>query len=378
MANKVLIIGAGPAGLAAADAASALGAEVRLCGGEPYAPYWRPKLTHWLSEPVPQEQLAIKKPEWYSQRGIQLETGKTAVRADTAAKRVYWADGSDTAYDALVLAAGSEPNMPKVPGAEDALALRTYDDAVRLRAAALKAGRAVIVGGGLLGLETAWELNAAGVPATLVERNRWLMPRQLDEPGGRYLQSKLEARGISFSIGQDPSVLSELYRGACVVLAVGVHANRSLLEGSGIDTGKAVTVDERMQTSAPDVYACGDAAEFMGRCWGLISVAQEQGKVAGANAAGGDAVYKETPPSPVLKTGDVSVFSVGDITESEGVTALREETDTGYKCLMIRGGALAGAILIGDTKAGMKLKKAVAEKRRVDGGDTILDIINTL
>jgi NAD(P)H-nitrite reductase large subunit len=367
MGKKVLIVGAGPAGLAAAEAAALRGAEVRLCGGESYPPYWRPRLTHWLSEPVPIEKLAIRKPEWYAERGIRLETGKTAVRVDTAGKAVRWADGSADGYDALVLAAGAEPNMPQIPGAADALALRGYDDAARLREAALAAGRAVIVGGGLLGLETAWELNAAGVGSTLVERNRWLMPRQLDRPGGQYLQRKLEARGIVFVVGQDPALLGELYHGACVVLAAGVRANLAFLEGSGVTQGRGVTVDDRMRASAAGVYACGDIAEFMGRSWGLLPVAEAQGKVAGANAAGGDEAYAETPPSPVLKTGDVAVFSVGDVAGGEGVVALREENEAGYKCLFVREGVLVGAALIGDMKAGMKLKKAVAEKRRLDG-----------
>lgn len=379
MGKKVLIIGAGPAGLAAADAAARHGAEVRLCGDEPYPPYWRPRLTHFLAEPAPAENLAVKKSEWYVQNGITLETGRKAVHVDTARKQVAWADGRLESYDTLVLAAGSEPNMPQVPGAEHAMTLRSYDDAVKIRKAALAAGRAVVIGGGLLGLETVWELNAAGVRSALVERNRWLMPRQLNRSAGRYLQARLETRGIQFIIGQDPSTLGDLYSGACVVLAAGVHAGTAFLEGSGITVGRAgVTVDDRMRTSAADVYACGDIAEYSGRSWGLIIIADAQGRVAGANAAGGEAAYVETPPSPILKTGDVAVFSVGDVSEGEGITSISEETPDAYKCLMVREGILAGAVLIGDTKAGMKLKKAVAEKRPVNSEDNIMNIINAL
>lgn len=379
MAKNVLIIGAGPAGLAAAEAAASAGASVTLCGAEPYAPYWRPRLTRCLAEPEPVEKLAIKKPEWYARSGVRLITGKTAASIDTQKKKVYWTDGGEaTAYDALVLAAGSQPNLPQISGAERALALRTYDDAVKIREAALAAGRAAIIGGGLLGLETAWELNAAGVKSTLVERSQWLMPRQLNREGGLYLQRRLESSGVALSIGIDPSMLGELYQGACIIMAAGVRADLAALGGSGVAVNKGILVDGHMRASAGDVYACGDVAEYMGRSWGLLQVAQEQGRVAGANAAGGDAAYAETPPSPMLKAGDISVFSVGDISEGGGVVSLREENGAGYKCLMLKEDVLVGAVLIGDTKIGTKLKKAVGEKRILSGIVDIKDAIESL
>jgi NAD(P)H-nitrite reductase large subunit len=376
--NQVLIIGAGPAGLAAAEAAATIGAAVTLCGGESYAPYWRPRLTHCLSEMVAAEKLAIKKPEWYEQNKIQLLTARVAVRIDTAEKKVLWQGGDSTPYDTLVLAAGAQPNLPQIEGVKNGVSLRTYDDAVKLRQEALKAGKAVIIGGGLLGLETAWELNAAGVKTTLIERSPWLMPRQLTRDSGLYLQRRLESSGLQLIVGAEPSTLQELYTDACVILCAGVQANLSILQGTSIAANRSIIVDDHMRTNVEGIYACGDIAEYQGRCWGLMSVAQEQGKVAGANAAGGNAAYAETPPSPMLKVGIVSVFSVGDVSTGEGVVVLSREDETGYRCLLLKDGILTGAVLIGSTASGVKLKKAVAEKRSFADSLSMDEILNQL
>lgn len=378
MGRKVLIIGAGPAGLAATEAAAGMGANVTLRGAEQYPPYWRPRLTHFLAEPVPAEKLAMRKPEWYAEKGIELLTGKEAAAINLSSKTVSWKNGGETPWDTVVLAMGSSPNMPAIAGAAHALALRSYDDAVRVRETALRLGRAVIVGGGLLGLETAWELNAAGVKATLIERSPWLLPRQLNRAGGQYLEKRLASSGINLIIGRDPSTMQEYYQGACVVLCAGVQANLSLLKGTGIAVNRAIVVDDQMRTSEENIYACGDAAEYNGRSWGLIAVAQEQGKVAGTNAAGGDTAYADTPPSPMLKVGAHSVFSVGDVSEGEGVTMVDDENDDDYSCLMLRDDVLIGAVLVGNTAAGAKLKKAVGEHRSYKGMSSAAEIIASL
>ncbi len=376
--NQVLIIGAGPAGLAAADSAAAQGASVTLCGAEPYAPYWRPRLTHCLSEPTEAAALAIRKPEWFSSRGVTLLTGITAEQLDAERKTARFTDGTVLMWDSLVLATGALPNRPNLPCKVPPITLRNFDDAVRLRSAALAVGRAIVVGGGLLGLETAWELNTAGVKTAVIELAPWLMPRQLNQAAGRYLQRRLEESGMEIMTGQDPQTCPGVYEGACVVLCAGVRADLSLVLGTAITAGRSILVDEHMRTNIPGIYACGDAAEFNGRNWCLMTVAQEQGKVAGANAAGGNITYVETPPSPMLKVGALNVLSVGDITEGDGIASLGEETDAGYGCLMIRDSMLVGAVLVGDTKAGMKLKKAVGEQIKVSGALNFSDVIHQL
>ncbi len=376
--HQVLIIGAGPAGLAAADNAAAQGARVTLCGAEPYAPYWRPRLTHCLSEPEEATSLAIRKPEWFTGRGITLQTGKAAEHIDVERKIAHFTDGSELPWDSLVLATGALPNRPNLPCKEPPMTLRSYDDAVRLRSSALAAGRAIVVGGGLLGLETAWELNTAGVKTSVIELAPWLMPRQLNQEAGQYLQHRLEAAGIEIMIGQDPQTCPGVYDGACVVLCAGVRADLSLVSGTAIAAARSIQVDEHMRTNVPGIFACGDAAEFNGRNWCLMTVAQEQGKVAGINAAGGNAAFTDTPPSPMLKVGALSVFSVGDITEGDGIVSLSEETDTGYGCLMLRNNLLVGAVLIGDTKTGMRLRKAISEKREFSIANKYIDVMQQL
>jgi nitrite reductase (NADH) large subunit len=270
---------------------------------------------------------------------------------------------------------GSSPNRPRIDGAENAIAFRSYDDTVKIREAALAEGRAAIIGGGLLGLDTAWELNAAGVKVSLIECSDWLLPRQLNREAGLYLRRRLESSGIGFVTGQDPSTLAEIYRVACIVMTAGVHADLKALIPGSVAVNRGIIVDGRMSTSMEGVYACGDAAEFMGQSLGLLAAAQEQGKVAGINAAGGDAVYMEMPPSPVLKVGSVSIFSVGDLSAGNGAASFSGETGNSYAYLTLRDGVLTGAMLVGDATVGMKLKKAVMEKRKFADSHTINEIL---
>ena len=360
-----MILGAGPAGVAAAQAAAAGGAAVTLCGAEPYAPYFRPRLPRLLAEPAEAAALAIKKPDWFAANGVTLRVGLRATALDAAARRVTFADGSTLSYDALVLATGAECFVPPVPGAQP-MALRSYDDAVAIRACALQTGRAVVVGGGLLGLETAWELNNAGVATTVIERLPWLLPRQLNREGGDYLQKQLEDRGFALHVGADPADFQDYYAGACVVVAAGIRPCTGLAQAAGAACERAVVVDERMATSLPGVFACGDAAQFQGRNWGLMPTAQEQGRVAGANAAGGNDRYVDAPPSPMLKIGGIlSVFSTGDV-NAEGSRALMS-FDSGFGCAVLKDDVLVGAALVGSTAAAQKLRKAVAEGRAFSG-----------
>ncbi len=373
--KRVLILGAGPAGVAAAEAAAARGAAVTLCGAEPYAPYFRPRLPRLLAEPLPAAALAIRKPEWFEKTGVTLRLNARAVAVDAAAQAVTFADGSALGYDALVLAVGAECFIPPVPGAEP-MALRSYDDAVDIRACALERRRAVVVGGGLLGLETAWELNNAGAQVTVIERLPWLLPRQLNREGGDYLQKQLEERGFTLHVGADPADFQPLYDGACVVVAAGIRPCVALAQAAGAACERAVVVDEHMATSLPGVFACGDAAQFQGRNWGLMPTAQEQGKVAGANAAGDSLSYVDAPPSPMLKVGTLGVFSTGDMS-GEGARALMD-FDGGYGCAMLREDVIVGAALVGNTSAAQKLRRAVAEGRAFPGAREFADILTAL
>lgn len=372
--TDVLIIGAGPAGLAAAEAAAKGGAAVTLAGAEPYLPYWRPRLSQMLAQPQKPEDIAIKTGDWFAKNLIDFRPGHTAVHIDIKNKSVYFKNGIVLKYRKLIVAAGSVSNIPPVRGVEKPYALRSYDDCAAIRKDALDKKRAAVIGGGLLGLETAYSLKEAGAEVLVSERNAYLLHRQLPKEGGDFLAFALKKHGIRFLFNSGGE-LPEEWLNACVIIAAGVRPNTSFLQDTGISIGKGILADARMAANIPDVYACGDVAEFKGKCPGLIPVAFDQGKVAGINAAGGDAVYKEAPPSPMLKVGDLSVFSTGD---NAGGKVLYEDAGESFKSVTLKEGVLTGGVLIGDIRLMAKLKKAVSEKRKFPDTAGLFEILEAL
>lgn len=371
--SEILVLGAGPAGFYAAAQAAARNKNVALAGSEKHAPYYRPQLTRVLSAPVSPEALAIKPAAWMEKNNIAFLPEHTAQKVDTENKKVFWQDQSFTAFDKLVIAAGSHSFMPPIPGVERPFALRSYEDALLIREAAIKAGSAVILGGGLLGLETAYHLNEIGVKVTVFERGAALLSRQLPRQGGEMLADLLSAYGIRFITNADTDKVRADFPDACVIVAAGVRPNTAFLSGSGILIYKAVVVDAQMRTSIRDIYACGDVAEFNGNTPGLFSIAIQQGKTAGANAAGAQDAYIETPPSPTLKIGDLSIFSAGDNQDGD----VFFETGAGsFKSVTLKDGILTGGALIGDITMANKLKNAITQKRKFENARNIHDVLN--
>lgn len=372
---EVLIIGAGPAGLYAAEAAAIRSAQTVLAGAEKYPPYYRPRLSKMLSAPEQPEALAIKPKEWFLSRGISFMPGFNAEKVDPENRKVFFEDGSAATYGRLILAAGSHSFIPAIPGVEKTYALRSYDDAAAIYSEAIRTGRAVVFGGGLLGLEAAFFLREAGVEVTVIERSAWLLSRQLPKEGGEFLASYLSRHGLKFVLGADTEKQQDKTKGACVIAAAGVRPNTAFLQGSGVALNAAVVVDEAMRTNLPDIFACGDIAEFHGKCPGLFPIAMEQGKVAGANAVGGNETYKETTPSPMLKIGGLSVFSAGD---NGSGTAFCESAEGAFRSVSVRDNILIGGALIGDVSKAAKLKNAVAGRIPVADVKTPGDVLDAL
>lgn len=365
--KNVLIIGAGPAGLAAAKAAASRGARVTLAGSEPLPPYWRPRLPDLIVSGGPAYGIYIITADSFEKAGITLLTGKEAAAADPAAHTVTWADSGVSHYDSLVLACGSRPNKPEVPYADCVHTLRTYSDAAALRTECIKKRRAFILGGGVLGLETAYALAQLGCRVTVADISPYPLPRQLDSEGGLFLQALLAKAGITVRVSAKVNELRGDIDGACVIAAAGVTPNIEIARACGIKTGRGITVDSHMRTSAQDVYACGDAAEFGGAVPGLLPVARAQGETAGANAAddgsaenGGaefGAEYSPSLPSPMLRVAGITVLSVGSMSGS-GYTVYRKKQGAEYRAAAVCRGRLMGAAFIGDTSDGTAFRKA--------------------
>lgn len=329
---RYLIIGGGAAGMEAAQSLrqSSTGADITILSSDRFPPYSRPKLISFLAANEAPMALEAHDTEWYRANGLKLFVGRRIIAIDTEAHDAVDDSGQRYPWDRLLLACGGNSIVPAAAGSErpGIFVLRSLDDALKLREYAAGRKRAAVVGGGLLGLESAHALSSRGMEVTVIEAEPWLLPRQLDRAGGKLLQHLLEARGLRFILdarvgsfggsGRNGAVdrltlaSGEELRTDMVLLSVGVRPETSLAEEAGIAANRGIVVDDRLRTSVPDVYAAGDAAEHRGVCYGLWTVAQEQGRRAGLNMAGIDTPYEGSIPSSQLKITGIDLYSSGD------------------------------------------------------------------
>jgi len=360
---RCVIVGNGVAGVTAARA----GAEVEIYTQETHHYYPRPRLQRFLAGEMELEDLYFYPPAWYEERGIAVHLGVEVTGLDPAARRILLADGRRVSYDRLLLAAGSRPFIPPIEGVdrEGVFSLRTIEDALAIKRWAEGAERAVVVGGGLLGLEAARALRALGLKVTVLERGPYLLPRQLDAQGGALLRGLVEDMGIEVVLeassqailgdGRATGVLLQDGRkveGDLILISTGIRSNVELAREAGLEVNRGVVVDERLRTNAEDVYAAGDVAEFRGRVYGIIPAAMEQAKAAALNMLGQETSYQGTVPSNVLRVVGIDCASIGVVhpPEGEGYRELRKSEAGVYKKLVLKDGRLVGAILLGDRK----------------------------
>ncbi len=343
--KRYVIVGAGIAGLTAAETVRRLDpdGEILLLSREKELPYARPMLSKAPLLSMELKPLALHGRDWYAKQNIDLRLGVTADRLDPEA-HLLCCGGEAIPYDKCVLATGAGNFIPPFPGREDVelLDLRTLDDLRRLRRRAVPGGQAVVIGGGVIGLELASELQRYRMEVTVLEAMDRLMPRLIDAGTSAWLVQNLPIQvvtGVSIAgLRRDgaQTVVEEKdgRTWKCDLLAVscGVRAETALARSGGLACERAITVDERMQTSAPDVYACGDCAAFRGFNAALWSQALAQGRVAGENAAGGSAVYTGCDTSLVMTMDGLGLFALGNLNGGEGcrVEELRWQTQQGF------------------------------------------------
>ena len=378
MKTEILIIGAGPAGLNAAKAARKAGKQTILAGEESFPPYWRPRLPEAIHTGAEINDILMQSEDWFSSAGIQFFPSVKACDIDPVKKSVIWEDGSSTEYASLILACGSYPNIPSVPFAEKVYPLRTYSDALAIREACMRTHRAFVVGGGVLGLETAFAVSQLGAKVSVYDISDYPLPRQLDREGGLFLKKLLEKKGIMIHGGGNIEQYQAEVKSACVIAAAGVRPSTYLAKKCGIKTNRGILVDEHMQTSAGDIYACGDVAEFSGAIPGLMTVAVKQGEIAGVNASGLNAVYYAVTPSPMTKVAGSSVLSVGSVQDAEGVQFYRKYSGDKYALAAVSSGKVVGAAFINDTALGMKFKKCIESDSVIGEVSTYEEIIRKI
>jgi len=383
-----VIVGNGVAGVTAGQAIkqASPAAEVHIFGAEPYPYYRRPLLWEFIAGQIEQDDLYFRPADWYAEQGIQLHLGAQVSSLDAAdigrasadigrasvAHRLALADGSRVEYDRLLLATGGRPFVPPCEGTDKkgVFTLRTLEDALAIKAYAQTVSTAIVIGGGLLGLETARALHTAGLDVTVVEFFPYLLPRQLDPEGAEVLQALLEAQGVQvITDAATEAILGDVYadcirlkdsrivEGEMVLFSTGIRSEVELAQAAGLDVNRGIVVDEHLRARrgngqpTEDVFAAGDAAEFEGRVYGIIPPSIEQARVAAANmVTPGSATYDGTLPSTTLKVAGAELTSLGESVVEDGATELRhvDRAAGHYRKLVLRDGRLVGAILLND------------------------------
>jgi len=382
--EHLVVIGNGMAGMRTVEELLKTDAgrrfRITVFGAEPHVNYNRILLSCVLSGDKTMDEIVINSRDWYAENGIHLVTGDAITRIDRGDRTVTSASGLTVAYDKLLIATGSKPVAPPIPGLNlpGVCAFRDIADVEKMLAAARDHKRAVVIGGGLLGLEAAWGLKQRGMNVALVHLMTTLMERQLDTAAGQMLQRDLDGRGIAFfTNGQTEEIVGtersegvqladgRFVPGDLVVLAIGIRPNIDLAKAAQLDVNRGIVVSDDMRTSDPDIFAVGECVEHRGNTFGLVALIWDQAKVCAARLAGdGEALFASRALATSLKITGVDVYSAGELSaasEQDDEITLRDDRKGIYKKIVLRDGRLVGAVLYGHVADGpwyLKLMQA--------------------
>jgi nitrite reductase (NADH) large subunit len=372
--ERLVVIGNGMAGMRTVEELLACAPDrydVTVVGAEPRPNYNRILLSSVLAGEKTVNEIVINPAGWYDEHGIRLIAGQPVAAIDRAAKTVTVAGGETVPYDKLLLATGSKPLAPPIPGLglPGVRAFRDIADVETMIGAAGTHRRAVVIGGGLLGLEAAWGLKRRGMSVAVVHLMPTLIERQLDAAAGELLQRDLDARGIAFfTNGQTEEILgTDKAEGVVladgreipadlVVLAIGIRPNIDLARAAGLDVNRGILVGDDMATSDAEIYAVGECIEHNGQVFGLVAPIWEQTRVCGARLGGNDAaVYVPPPVYTSLKITGIDVFSAGALgaaDDSDDEITLHDAKRGVYKKVVLRDGKVVGTVLYGSVADG--------------------------
>ncbi|NVN87663.1 MAG: NAD(P)/FAD-dependent oxidoreductase [Rhodopseudomonas sp.] len=373
MSESLVIIGNGMAAVRLVEelAKSALGRyAIAVIGEEPRLAYNRVLLSSVLAKEVSRAEIELRPAQWWRDRGVTLLYGQTATAIDADIRRVKLASGATLPYTKLVLATGSKPIRLNVPGMAlpGVLTFRDLADVVAIEQAAAGHKKAVVIGGGLLGLEAAYGLAKAGADVSVVHLMDRLMERQLDPRAAMMLKRAVEDKGIAVHLGADTTGIIGTDRveavsfadgsridADLVVVAAGIRPNVELARSADLAIGRGIVVGDHLQTSKAGIYAIGECAEHRGNCYGLVEPAYEQARALASHLAGRDGAYHGSVLATNLKVSGVSLFSAGDFIGAPGTEqiVLSDPGVGSYKKLVIADDRLVGAVLFGDTADGL-------------------------
>ena len=350
--------------------------DVTVVGAEPVAAYNRVLLSSLLGGEVDEAACGFRPLSWYEEHGIRLVTGAPVTEIDRANRIALVGETHVLPYDRLVLAVGSLPIRLPLPGIDlpGVLTFRDFADVAAIRKAAVEHARAVVIGGGLLGLEAAVGLARLGVDTTLVHVMDRVMERQLDHAAARLVRTAMEARGVKVVLCADTAAIEgegrvqrlrmkdgSVIPADLVVMSVGIRASMALAQGCGLACGRGITVDDRMTTSDPAIHALGECAEHRGVVYGLVEPAYEQAEVLSRHLVGETASYPGTSVATSLKVSGLPVFSAGVVDTPDGAEAVvMHDAAAGlYRKLIIADGRLAGAVFVGDISEQARCKELI-------------------
>ena len=383
---RVIIVGNGLAGAIAAKTLRELdkNVEIDIFTEEKYHYYPRPNLIEFLAGKLSYEKIFAFPEMWYTEQKINVQLRKPVTRISPDSREVEIVGGEKEKYEFLILASGSLAFVPPIKGAEKegVFTLRTLDDAFELIDYIKSQRRVTVIGGGLLGLETARALRSRGAEVEVVEFFDHLLPRQLDKQGASLLKSQIEKMGIGIHLGLaceevlgQERVAGLRFKGGqeietdVALVAAGVRPNIRIAQDAGLETDRGLIVNDYLQSSSPEILAAGDVTQHAGRIYGIIPASFNQARIAAQNITSQKQKYEGTIPSNTLKVVGLDLTSIGTVNpEDESYEEVRKESrDQGvYKKIVVRNGEICGLICIGTKKGVSEISRLISQKANVE------------
>ncbi|GAB3680340.1 hypothetical protein GCM10028792_25050 [Salinisphaera aquimarina] len=393
----LVVIGNGMAGLRTLEDVLAAAPErynLTVFGAEPHASYNRIMLSPVLAGDKAFAEIETRDRDWYAEHEITLHTGEAVTRIDRRRRMVISESGREVGYDRLLLATGSTPFILPVPGhtLDGVISFRDIGDVDRMVKASENGGHAVVIGGGLLGLEAAYGLHKRGMHVTVVHLMDSLMERQLDPTAAELLQYSLAQRGLNFRMGAKTAAIlgdaagrvvglrfadaeDSVIDAELVVMAVGIRPNIELAKKSGLHCDKGIVVNDTMQTYDPRIYAVGECVEHRQAVYGLVAPLWDQARVCANHLAyRGHTQYQGSVTATQLKVTGIDMYSAGDFADGEDTEALvYADVRRGvYKRLVLRDNQIVGVVLYGDTGDGGWYFRLMKDKADVSANRDLL------
>lgn len=380
MKERIVIIGNGAAGNAALEEiiSSKGDYDITVITAEKTPPYYRPMLSEYISVKEIPKRFYLHDHNWYKDNNIKILYGTEVTAIHTDAQTLSILDGDPIAYDKLLLCIGSHNFIPPIPGAEleHVMDLRHLEDAEILKSKAWNSKKAVIIGGGLLGLELGWQLRKLNVEVSVIEMMDRLLPRQLDTEASQLFEKKVLETGIKVIKGVQTHEIygtsaaegvkissGESIDADFVVISIGIRAEVKLAQDAGLLINRGILVNDFMQTNIKNIYAAGDCAEHQGTNFAIWPEAVEQGKIAGLNMIDDKSVYTPVVPFNIYHGMNLRLFSIGDVGGNPANTyeVIRKGDDENFEKYFFLNDKIVGGVLMGNISKSSKLKKGVSE-----------------